>query len=128
MTDQASIFPGKADAAPEAGKDPIRVMIEITENKNLSDADKSALIKCAQARFRNRRRMAYVSLYTIIASLVLLFAAAFFDGFGACPAGQTCDGILKSIENSQTLITWIEGFLATIVAAYFGVSAWRPAS
>lgn len=128
MTDQTSVVPVKVETAPEAGKDPIRIMIEITENEKLSDADKSALIQYAQTRFTNRRRMAYVALYALVASLALLFIAAFIDGFSTCPTGQTCDGILKSIKNSQTLIAWIEGFLTAIVAAYFGVSAWRPAS
>ena len=128
MTDQTSVVTVKVETAPEAGKDPIRIMIEITENEKLSDADKSALIQYAQTRFTNRRRMAYVALYALVASLALLFIAAFIDGFSTCPTGQTCDGILKSIKNSQTLIAWIEGFLTAIVAAYFGVSAWRPAS
>ena len=128
MTDQPSVFPMKSGLASEASKDPISVMVKIAENEKLSDADKKALIQYAQTRFTNRRRMAYIALYALIASLGLLFIAAFIDGFSVCPAGQTCDGILKSIESSQTLIIWIEGFLTSIVAAYYGVSAWRPAS
>ncbi len=37
-------------------------MIEIAENDKLSDQDKSVLIKYAQTRFTNRRRMAYIDL------------------------------------------------------------------
>ena len=128
MTNQSSVVPAKVETAPEAGRDPIRIMIEIAENEKLSDNDKNALISHAQTRFTNRRRIAYIALYALVASLALLFIAAFIDGFSTCPTGQTCEGILGSIENSQTLFTWIEGFLTAIVAAYYGVSAWRPAS
>ena len=128
MNDKKSVVPVKVEKAPETGQDPLRIMVEIAKDKELSDADKSALISYAKTRFNNRRRMAYVALYALIASLGLLFIAAIIDGFTTCPTGQTCEGILKSINNSQTLITWIEGFLTAIVAAYYGVSAWRPAS
>jgi len=103
-------------------------MIEIAENNNLSDKDKSELILYAQTRFKNRRRMAYIALSAIIVSLTLIFLAAFIDGLSSCPAGQTCEGILASIRDNQNLIAWIEGFLTAIVAAYYCVSAWRPAS
>ena len=86
MTDQPSVVPAKVESVPETERDPIRIMVEIAENKNLSDKDKSQLI------------------------------------------GQTCEGILASIKSNQNLIAWIEGFLTAIVAAYYGVSAWRPAS
>jgi len=103
-------------------------MIEIAAHPTLSNEDKSKLICIAQERFKNRRKMAYIALITLVASLALLFLAAFIDGLSTCPANETCEGILKPIEDNQTLIIWIEGFLASIVAAYYGVSAWRPAS
>lgn len=128
MADQPSVVPVKVESVPEAGRDPISIMIEIAENKNLSDHDKSELIFYAQTRFKNRRRMAYLSLSAIIASLALIFIAAFIDGLSTCPAEQTCEKILDSIQDNQNLIAWIEGFLTAIVAAYYGVTAWRPAS
>ena len=128
MAEQSSVVPVEVKTASEAGRDPLRVLIEIAENTNLSDQDKTALLLYAQTRFTNRRRMAYIALYALVASLALLFVAAFIDGFSSCPTGQVCAGILESIEDSQTLIVWIESFLTAIVAAYFGVSAWRPAS
>ena len=128
MNDQSSVVPVKVETTPEAGRDPLTKMIEIAKDKELTDTDKSALISYAQKKFTNRRRMAYISLYAIIISLGLLFVAAFIDGFSTCPANQTCKGILETIKDSQTLIAWIEGFLTSIVAAYYGVSAWRPAS
>lgn len=58
MADQPSVVPVKAESVPDAAKDPIRIMIEIAENKNLSDKDKSALILYSLTRFTNRRSMA----------------------------------------------------------------------
>ena len=127
MSNSSNVVPVTVETEPEAGRDPLRIMIEIAENDKLSDQDKKNLILFSRQRFKNRKRMAYVSLYALAISLGLLFLAAFIDGLSVCPKGQTCVGILKSIKDSQTLFIWIEGFLTAIVAAYFGVSAWRPA-
>lgn len=121
MSNSSSVVPVKIETSSEAGRDPLRLMIEIAENQKLSDQDKTNLILYSKERFRNRRRMAYVALYALVVSLGLLFLAAFIDGFSS-------SSILQSINESQTLFAWIEGFLTAIVAAYFGVSAWRPAS
>lgn len=128
MSNASSVVPVTVKTSPEAGRDPLQRMIEIAENKNLSDQDKQALIQYSKDRFVNRRRMAYISLYALVLSLAALFIAAFIDGFTTCTEGQTCVGILQSIKESQTLFVWLEGFLTAIVGAYFGVSAWRPAS
>ena len=125
---ETTVMPSDVSSLPEASKDPLSKMVDIAKDKDLSDADKSALLKYAQQRFVNRRRMAYVALSAIVISLFLLLLAAFIDGFSTCPAGETCRGILESVKDSQTLIAWIEGFLTSIVAAYYGISAWRPAS
>ena len=125
---ETTVMPSDASSLPEASKDPLSKMVDIAKDKDLSDADKSALIKYAQQRFVNRRRMAYVALSAIVISLFLILLAAFIDGFSTCPEGETCRGILEAVKDSQTLIAWIEGFLTSIVAAYYGISAWRPAS
>ena len=125
---QTSVVPSSASAPPESSRDPLSKMVEIAKDKDLSDDDKSKLIAYAQKKFVNRRRMAYIALAAIVASLFLLFVAAFIDGFSTCPKGHTCRGILETIKDNQTLIAWIEGFSTSIVAAYYGVSAWRPAS
>jgi len=117
----SSVVPASVEETSEAGRDPLRIMIEIAENDKLSDEDKTNLIIFSKERFKNRRLMAYISLYALVASLVLLFLAAIIDGI----AGTQ---IIVSIKGSQTLFAWMEGFLTAIVAAYFGVSAWRPAS
>ena len=125
---QTSIFSLSKDSPSEAGRDPIRLMIEITENDKLTADDKAALVQFTRERFKNRRRMAYVSLYTIIASAALLFIGAFIDGLSTCPAGMTCKGILDTVKENNSLFIWINGFLTAIVGAYYGVSAWRPSS
>nr|VFK55646.1 MAG: hypothetical protein BECKTC1821F_GA0114240_100765 [Candidatus Kentron sp. TC] len=127
-TDKSSVVPLKIETASDAGKGPIRVMMEVAENEKLSDQDRATLISYAQTRFTNRRRMAYVALCALIFSLAFLFVAAFVDGFTECVKCKTCTGILDSIKKVEAVIIWIEGFLATIVAAYYGVSAWRPGS
>ena len=106
MSDQSSVVPVKVETTPEAGKDPLRVMIEIAENDKLSDQDKSALIKYAQTRFTNRRRMAYIALYALVVSLALLFIAAGIDSFRTCPEDQDCSsirGIDKKCPNPNHL-------------------------
>ena len=123
-----SVIPDNVSAAPESSRDPLSKMVEIAKDGNLSDADKSQLIAYAQKKFVNRRRMAYIALTAIVTSLVLIFLFAFVDGFNECVKAERCTGILGAISKNQTLIAWIEGFLASIVAAYYGVSAWRPAS
>jgi len=127
MEENKSVVPFKVESSPEAGRDPIKIMIEIAKDKDLSDADKAALISYANARFKNRRKMAYISLYVIVVSLGLIFVGAFIDGI-ICHGEKSCYGILDSIKENQTLITWVEGFLTSIVAAYYGVTSWRPSS
>lgn len=123
-----SVVLGNQSALPESSRDPLSKMIEIAKDKDLSDADKSALISYAQKKFLNRRRMAYIALITIVMSLLVVFVAAFIDGLSVCPKDEVCSGILDNIKDNQVLIASIEGFLTSIVAAYYGVSAWRPAS
>ena len=116
-----SVVPGMNKAVPESSRDPLRIMIEIAESDTLSDADKTNLIEYSKQRFKNRRRMAYLALTALLASLVLFFLAAFIDGLSGSE-------ILVCLKENSTLFIWLEGFLTVIVAAYFGVSAWRPAS
>jgi len=70
--------------------------------------------------------MAYFALGAILASLVFLLSASVYDGILATP--EECSGILDSLGKVQGLFVWIEGFLATIVGAYYGVSSFRPSS
>lgn len=106
---------------PEASKDPIRQMMEIAANNDLSPTDRALLIQYARDRFKNRRRMAYVCLYTIIASAVVLFVGAFVEGIFD-------KKVLTAITANKDLFIWINSLLAAIVGAYYGVTAWRPSS
>ena len=104
--------------------DPVVTMVKIAENDHLSTQDKTALIHYVRSRFNHRRRMAYTSLYMIVGSLVIFLISGIIDGV----TGQLDNGILSNFQKNSEAIIWIEGFLTSIVAAYFGVSAWRPNS
>ena len=99
-----------------AGLDPIKVMMEVAKDKDLAPADKTLLIEFAKNRFRHRRRMAYIALAALLLSLAALFVMAF-----------ACSDSFKEVKDSSLLIS-IEAFMTAIVGAYYGVSAWRPAS
>lgn len=101
--------------APQAGSDPIKVMLEIAQS-DLEDTDKTQLIEFAKNRFRHRRRMAYIALWSLVISLLALLVMGF-----------TCPASFEKVANSGLLIS-LEAFLTAIVGAYYGVSAWRPAS
>ena len=62
----------------DSARDPLKVLAEIFADKDISPGHKDALFLLAQRRFRHRRRMAYIALISIVASLALLFAASRF--------------------------------------------------
>ena len=102
-------------------------MIEIVKDEAILPQDRQALLAYAQQRFQHRRKMPYVALFTIVASVILLFLSAFI------PAGcqnKPCKAnvVLDILGQNYALISWIEGFLAAVVGAYYGVSAVRPSS
>jgi len=124
----STVMPGNDAASSDSSRDPLRLMIEIIKDEKIDSADKTALIQFASSRFKNRRRMAYVSLLAIVFSLVFIFVGAAIDGGTVCKPDQNCVSFLNTIKENYALIAWIEGFLTSVVAAYFGVSSWKPAS
>ena len=116
-----SVVPGFEITVASSARNPLDRMIEIATHPDLSDLDKATLIMYARSNFKNRRKMAYICLWSIIISFALLFAAAFNDGI-------LHSKILAAISDNQTIFVSIEGFLTSIVGAYYGVSAWRPSS
>ncbi len=113
------------NAPSEASKDPLNILKEIAKDKEIDPAAKEWLFNYAITRFTNRRKMAYLSLITIVAFLGFLILASLYDGVFVCKAGE---GILVSVKKIETLLIWIGGFLASIVATYYGVSSFRPSS
>jgi len=113
---------------PETAKDPIIVLKGILADKELNANEKEWLLNYSVTRFQNRRTMAYWALGAILASLAFLLFASLYDGIGTCEASDPCVGILTSLGQIQGLLEWIEGFLAAIVATYYGVSSFRPSS
>lgn len=134
-----NIFGGINQPA-SSSQDPLRMLIEIAKDPGLSDAEKETLIQVDRERFVNRRRMAYLALFAILGTLVFVLAAAILDASPdrmlacatAAKAGGTtlpdCGAILISLTEAQTLLSWIMGFLASIVGAYYGFSSLRPSS
>ena len=104
----------KTEEAAESSKDPVQRLADILNDPGLSEDNKTALIKLSQQRFRYRRSMAQKSLWALVLQLPVLY-------FGGLV------GVTLSVETS-TQVTWLNGFLAGIVAAYFGTTAWRPSS
>lgn len=119
--DDNSVIPVSIQTKSEASRDTLNIMIGIAKDNRLSPEDKKRLIMYSQNRLTNRRKMAYLALYGILASLGFLLLATIVDGVSYM-------AILESIGENKSLFAWIEGFLAAIAAAYYGVSAWRPAS
>ncbi|MFA8343683.1 MAG: hypothetical protein ACEPO8_12005 [Rhodothermaceae bacterium] len=127
MSENSVVPIGKSKMC-ESGQDPLTKMIEIVKDDGISNEDKEKLITIALNRFHNRRKMAYISLYTIVTSLIVVFIFAFIDGLIITNEESASEGIMTIIKNNQTLIIWIETFLTSIVAAYYGISAWKPSS
>ena len=108
-------------ASATSGRDPLDKICDIVKDAELTDTDKATLITYAQSRFKNRRRLAFFSLGAILVSTAVIFLAAFVDGI--CSTN-----ILAKMQSVQPLLGAIFTFLAGIVGAYYGVSAWRPSS
>ena len=113
------------NAPPEASKDPLNILKVIAKDKEIDPETKEWLFNYAVTRFTNRRKMAYLSLITIVAFVGFLVLASLYDGVFVTKAGE---GILASVEKVESLLIWIGGFLASIVATYYGVSSFRPSS
>lgn len=132
-TDQKSLemkkkfsFPSMNYNAPsEASKDPLKILTDIAKDKDINAETKEWLFNYSVTRFNNRRKMAYLSLITIIAFVGFLALAAVYDGLTAAKASE---GILVNVQKVESLFIWIGGFLASIVATYYGVSSFRPSS
>lgn len=120
--------------APASTQDPLLILMEIAKEKEIDDEMREWLLQFSMNRFKNRRKMAYASLMTIIAIIIFLGIAALIDGIagyiGACAGACVGDevGILYSISRIDSLLTWVVGFLSSIVGAYFGVASFRPSS
>ena len=111
----------KFPSGPTSGNDPLERMEEILKDEKLSDEEKNYLLQFSATRFKHRRKMAYVALWTVISSLALLLLMAAID----CKQETT---MLANLKEVQSLLIVIEVFLTGIVGAYYGISATRPSS
>ena len=106
---------------PESTRSPLITLKEILADDKIDDESKKWLLEYSVTRFNNRRKMAYISLWTLILMVAFIGLAAIFDGtFGT--------QVLSKLASIQTFLSWAAGFLASIVAAYYGMSSFRPSS
>jgi len=120
---------------PESSRDPLRVLKEIAADPSIDSETKAWLFNFSVTRFYNCRRMAYLSLIALLVFLAFLVFGAVYDGMSIneCTMGENekllCKaGIMESVKKIEGLLVWIGGFLTTIVAAYYGVTSFRPSS
>jgi hypothetical protein len=113
---------------PESSKDPIGILKDIFKDKDIDGEGKQWLLQYSATRFKNRRIMAYMALSAILLTLVFLLVVAIIDSQSACVMNETCQGALVQLSEVEGLLSWIAGFLATIVATYYGMSSFRPSS
>ncbi len=113
---------------PCSSKDPLKTLMEIAQARDIDPEIRDWLFNYSVTRFKNRRRMAFIALTTIIGIIAFLGFGAIYDGTSTCVDSGQCQGILASLEKIESLMVWAVGFLASIVATYYGVSSFRPSS
>ena len=115
-----SVMGGNSSSQPQ---DPLFFMKEIFADKELTEEQKLLLFGMSQTRFTNRRKMAFISLYTLLGFFGFLLAGVVIDAFNA-----ENKGVMEVIAENETMFIWIGGFLTSITALYYGSSTIRPSS
>lgn len=114
---------------PEASRDPVAKLAEILADPKLTEQQKNFLVQQHRTRFKNRRRMAYLSMACLLTFFLCILVAIWVDGLYVCTDDEYCrKGVLTVIQENSTVIVWISGFFTSIVGAYFGSTIIRPAS
>lgn len=91
---------------PNTDQNPIKDLVEILKDKELTKDDKQLLFDHMRTRFKHRRTIAYISLLGIF----------LFAGISCIPGVE--------IEDAS----WLYGFFASIIASYYGMSGFKPNS
>ena len=114
----------------ESSRDPVARLAELLTTEGLSPEQKTLLVGEHRARFKNRRKMAYISLYCLLALFIVVLIGIVTDGLYKCEVDdENCRrGILAVMNENSTVIVWISGFFTSIVAAYYGSTIIRPSS
>ena len=104
---------------PTSGQNPIQKLVEILKDEKLAEnpKDKELAIEKWGERFQHRRRIAYIALLTIIVltAAVLLIAAYVDEG-------------AKKMNEIESMLISTQLFLAGLVGAYYGTTAFKPGS
>ncbi len=116
-----SYIPGFSVTRTSASRDPLARYAEIIKDPDLSSEQKDFLLQVAARRFRNRQRMAYISLGGIVVTLAVILAGAVIDGLGNST-------IVASLIDAANLLGITNALFTAVVGAYFGVTSFRPSS
>lgn len=89
---------GMFSAQSPAAKDPLQTMMEVFAADDKYDRrEKQVLLYLSTERFRNRRRMAYVSLYTLLGALIYVGIGFGLEAHSANSAVTTCVSTFASL-------------------------------
>lgn len=116
-----SFFNGQS----QSSRDPVEVMRDAFKDNEIDETERDMLYVMANNRFANRRRMAYIALWAIVAASVFLGISIIVDASQSVDSGGTVSAVIKEYEN---LLTWFGSFFTAIIALYFGASSLRPSS
>lgn len=113
-----------------ATKDPLIKISNILGNPNLTEKQKNTLILLHNDRFKNRRIIAYLSMFALLALFITILIGIWMDGLYVCdPQKAICrEGILATLEANKGTVIWVMGFFTSIIGAYYGTTALRPSS
>lgn len=91
-------------------------MAKTSENILTSEQENS--IELENRKWRHRRRMSYISLYTVIIQLILCFVFIFLDGMYGY-------NIIDKFNEISMFLGSVNLGLISLVGAYFGFSTWK---
>ena len=149
-----SLFTAQSPAA----KDPVQVMREVLGDDNYDDDEKKLLFFMSRERFQNRRRMAYIALWVLVATTLFLAIGWMYDVANHDATLATClsapenlpdnmitqerqvaiaavveDGCTEFpfsqvLQQNEYLLSWLGTFFTSVIALYFGAASFRPTS
>lgn len=88
------------------------------ENKNILTYEQENEVGLENRKWRHRRRMAYISLYSVIIQLLLCFLFIYLDGVYDY-------NIIDKFNEISMFLGSVNLGLISLVGAYFGFSTWK---
>jgi len=115
-------------------QDSFEFLRDLFADDRLDPEAKAVIFETWRTRFRNRRTMAYISIYAILGSFIVFGALLVLDGILMATGTSVPDAsggvvsLTDPIKENRTLLIWFEGFFVSIVGFYFGASSLAPNS